>query len=399
MKHLEPAAPFRKAFIYNNHNYSILQLVIETLAGPFITFVKHNLLDPLGMSSTYFNLYEAKASGRCTEAFWPVAGSKPAACLHWYNESNDGTYCAASMGLVMSSVDMVSGWNWRFGGLLYMLMTKKGKWMQELLCPQIIPKYLIDKCSKPIITTGHQFKFPECKDQAYGMAQVSQTYQCQPMVYHQGAHPGQYSSKYRMPESDLVISLMINCADEDFKFSQTVVFRVLDQILGLETIDWEGRLLASSYNTPDVPKYPLLLPQPQEILNSKIATYHNSGYGSLQLQYVKPNNLTHMSILQCTPIPQHDFSHLLIVESCDHYLFTHILFVPLGPILFLWTAYFVTSTLHPVYCTSGQATITEKCLTMDKKWVPYYVPKEICILGEGCTSIPYMEVHYQRVDI
>lgn len=61
---VQPTAPYRKRFQYQNTMYALAGELIARVSGqPWDTFVAENLWQPLGMNTTYSNLAAAKADG------------------------------------------------------------------------------------------------------------------------------------------------------------------------------------------------------------------------------------------------------------------------------------------------------------------------------------------------
>jgi CubicO group peptidase (beta-lactamase class C family) len=70
MKHLRPSAEFRDIWQYNNCMYTLLGYLPELLLPskkPLARYVKELIFEPLGMTSTTYSYWHAKASGNLAD--------------------------------------------------------------------------------------------------------------------------------------------------------------------------------------------------------------------------------------------------------------------------------------------------------------------------------------------
>lgn len=108
---------------------------------------------------------------------------------------------------------------------------------------------------------------------------------------HGGDMPGFTTQITRLPALGIGFYVGINDDDVGQMLKGTIVYRILDAVLGLDPIDWEERLVtsrlrkAASYTPiPDKPR-----PAPQT--ESLVGNYSDKGYGSLELMtFEKPSS-------------------------------------------------------------------------------------------------------------
>lgn len=146
---------------------------------------------------------------------------------------------------------------------------------------QTTPRSLVDK-----LNLGHVIfdrpAFPELGPRLYGLAQWQTTYRGVDIVSHGGSIHGQLSLIIRIPSRKIGFWLATNDQDFGIAFNTVVGNRVLDNLLGLEPIDWESRMFEPMLEPkiqPEIP--PARRPPPSNMIHG---TYFNLGYGSLNLR-------------------------------------------------------------------------------------------------------------------
>lgn len=82
---------------------------------------------------------------------------------------------------------------------------------------------------------------PEMSVPYYGMAQWIYTYRGHEIVEHVGAIIGHKSTVIRVPDSMIGIAIMNNDEQLGGKYYETIKLMILDELLGLEPIDWRER--------------------------------------------------------------------------------------------------------------------------------------------------------------
>lgn len=103
------------------------------------------------------------------------------------------------------------------------------------------------------------------------------------MKRHGGDVPGFSTQVTRLPALGVGFYVGINDDDVGALVKSTIVYRLLDAILGVEPIDWEERLVTTKLRqglsfTPR-PEHPRVAPK----ITSMLGQYINKGYGSLEL--------------------------------------------------------------------------------------------------------------------
>jgi hypothetical protein len=102
------------------------------------------------------------------------------------------------------------------------------------------------------------------------------------MFSHIGDVPGHMTHIARLPALGIGIFLGFN-DDGGHLVHTSIMYRLLDDLLGLETIDWEERLITAPIKAPSHVPIPFN-PRPTPAIASLAGTYFDKGYGSLQIQ-------------------------------------------------------------------------------------------------------------------
>lgn len=104
------------------------------------------------------------------------------------------------------------------------------------------------------------------------------------MGRHRGILPGAGSSIVRAPALGIGIVLAINEVEIGEAVIDPIIYRVLDDMLGLDPIDWEDRLVTG----PMKSKPPLTVKPPSDLRSAPrsediIGSYFDPGYGHLNI--------------------------------------------------------------------------------------------------------------------
>ncbi|KAF8888605.1 beta-lactamase/transpeptidase-like protein [Infundibulicybe gibba] len=112
IKHLKPSAGFRETWQYNNNMYSFLSNLPSLLipGTNFIQYVKENIFEPLGMSSTTYStsLAEGMARQGVNMSEDIFGGGIPRALPFWFQEDGTlGNFTLGAGGVIMNAIDAV----------------------------------------------------------------------------------------------------------------------------------------------------------------------------------------------------------------------------------------------------------------------------------------------------
>ncbi|WVQ81202.1 hypothetical protein IAT38_003324 [Cryptococcus sp. DSM 104549] len=351
MRYLKPSAELRQAWQYNNLHYVTLSHIIPTLTNiSFDAYVRANIFEPIGLTSTRLNATAALESGHRSDGFLRVGRNLTACNVEWKAKGEVGKECLGEAGSI--------GW-WTDGDSLFeagpggVTTSAKdmAKWVKELLHPQILPADLIAKTTTTITIPSGKPDYPEQGITTYGLGQWAYTYRGYTIHGHTGSVPGQRSIMIRVP--DLGFGFMCATNDDDFGSALVAIVanEVLDELLGLEKIDWEGRMMGKEF---ELPVYPAVPDRPRTIPKGVEGTYQNAGYGGLELVKVKPPGKLatdallapiHALTAQTASVPL-NLTGPIFVAQINKTFVSHLIFTHFDGPLFNWTAVYVVDKLE-----------------------------------------------------
>jgi hypothetical protein len=106
---------------------------------------------------------------------------------------------------------------------------------------QIIPSWIFQDAIKPQVSIVPQPEDPEITKAFYGLAQMTSTYRVHKIIYHPGGMPGQRSAIIRLPDEMVGVAIMCNDDDLGDMFNEVAKWRIIDDLLGLDPVDFKTR--------------------------------------------------------------------------------------------------------------------------------------------------------------
>jgi CubicO group peptidase (beta-lactamase class C family) len=170
-----------KDYLYTSFDWVMVSLAMEEISGiPFSEYVKKEVLDPLGMHSTYVEYPQASKSNKATPYTRRRSGFRLAIPV-------DNQYKLAGGGYLSTSEDLA-------------------KLGQASLDNTLIPAEIMTQFLTP--------QRPNGRSTYYGLGwQVSEDAKGRPFIGHVGNGIGGYSNFFIYPQEEVVIALLINCTD------------------------------------------------------------------------------------------------------------------------------------------------------------------------------------------
>jgi len=230
LRYLEPAAPIRTTFLYNNLMYTAAGQVVEELSGlTWETFVQRRIFDALGMSRSTLTIEDN------------LKGPEPAVP---YSERRDSTelyrqpyYTAevaiAPAGAINSSVQDLSRWVIALlnGGVV------DGK--------PVIPNAVIKETMAPSLAMPNAALesrgWGENLNQVYGMGRWVSSYRGHLLALHGGDLPGFHSQISIMPNDGIGVIVLV-VGDHVAPFYNGLTYHIYERLLGLPLTPWSERL-------------------------------------------------------------------------------------------------------------------------------------------------------------
>ncbi len=234
LRNLKPSSEFRHAWQYNNMMYTTASYLPELFVNMSYTdYVQNHILDPLRMTSTFYDVKKARETGRLADGFYcdeldmtgcyekmvpkltnategqnveidPRCLGKQAA-VGWWLQPGEEAGIAGAGGVISR---WVANCCRQLSGLILLLRltaqttwsalypyttrfslidfhTTQAKWLQMLLTTgkaphnntlEVIPPSLIEACTAGISVVTPLPKYPENSMTTYGMAQMRYSY-------------------------------------------------------------------------------------------------------------------------------------------------------------------------------------------------------------------------------
>ncbi|KAJ7155199.1 beta-lactamase/transpeptidase-like protein [Mycena filopes] len=262
LQHLRPSTGFREQTQYNNHMYTVLSYLPTLLLNTtFEQYVRDNILAPLGMDSTTYFYADAVKTGRLADSF--------------LREGANLTEDPFALGTPLTRPQAI----W-----LQMLLTE-GKNRSN---KTVIPAEVIRKVATGVSVYTPVAAFPELSPVVYGGAQMRGTYRgyCLPRLNESIPYVGFKAQVTRFPSKDLAIAVLSNEEDWGNKIMEAVKYRIVDEVLGLEPVDWTSRCvlyrtqIANSIPAPFLAR-PKDAPAPAVPYTALAGAYSHAAYGTL----------------------------------------------------------------------------------------------------------------------
>ncbi|KAJ7136758.1 beta-lactamase/transpeptidase-like protein [Mycena epipterygia] len=257
LRYLRPSTGFREHTQYNNLMYT------------------DNIFAPLDMHRTTYFYADAVKIGRLLSSILredanltedPFALGTVRALPFW-DQSKKGHMASGDGGVISSAHDIVGSLCYLLQVTPHLLMSgfAKAIWLQMLLREgknqanePVIPPEVIRKVAIGVTVYTPVAAYPELSPVVYGGGQMRGTYRGfdtltqsieswhplilrTEMIEHSGATPGFFSRITRFPSENLGIAVLSNDESLGAAIMDSVKYRIVDEILQLEVIDWPTR--------------------------------------------------------------------------------------------------------------------------------------------------------------
>lgn len=219
-EHLAPSAGFRTTWQYNNFGYVLLDHMIELTSGQsWEAAVYDRLLQPLGMDGTTFSVAAMQATDDFAKAY---AMSEDG----WQSIPLSELGAAAAAGAINSNANDLGQW------LLFQL--NNGRLGSE----QLVSATGMERMHSPhIVIPGGDY--PEVTFTGYGIGWMVDSYRGHYRVHHGGNTIGFSADVAFLPEEGIGVAVVSNSLFTPLP--GIITNSVLDMMLGLDPIDWNGR--------------------------------------------------------------------------------------------------------------------------------------------------------------
>jgi CubicO group peptidase (beta-lactamase class C family) len=255
LRFLEPSGPPRTQWRYNSLMFVVAGRIVEKVSGEsWESFVTSRLLVPLDMPRT---LLAAEA----------MEADADHASPHAIRQGRvrripmlKGLSAIAPAGAVHTSVRDLASWL-TFHATRSPALVGESMW-RDLHRPQVeMPE------------SDH----PEVRHRSYALGWIHQSYRGHPLVAHNGAIDGFVVHLGFLPETGQALIVLMN-RDLATEALMAVAYSAYDRLLGLEPLDWEGRLEETPAAPPAGEQTALDFP-----IDDLVGTYAHPAYGPLTI--------------------------------------------------------------------------------------------------------------------
>lgn len=224
MRYLQPSAPLRQVWQYNNNAYTTAGFIVGQLAGSdWETALRERLLDPLGMKRTTLGPHAAEATGDAAVPYDDRTGSNVAVPL-----IGDGSVGAA--GGIWSNAEEMARWV-----------------LARLEVPLADGSVLLSREALRELHTPAMVKPPTPLDLpglhslGYAMAADIVSYRGHRLVHHGGNLHGFCSNVYLAPDAGHAVVVLANANASGIRTA--IPLAIFDALLGRDEQPWGERVL------------------------------------------------------------------------------------------------------------------------------------------------------------
>lgn len=271
LKYLEPNADFRSRFQYQNLMYLAAGFLVGQMAGDtWESVVRQSILEPLAMEHTNFSVdvtvtTENFASPHAEEKGKPV--KMPFRNIDAMGPAGSINSCA---------IDMA---NW--------MLLNLGNGI--LAGHRVVSPATLAELHSPHTTTGIPDQYPERVGAGYGIGWFVESYRGHRRLYHDGTIDGFSAMVSLLPDDGLGVVVLTN--KEMSPLPQAANLLAMDLMLGLDPVDWHGRLRIASERATTIQANSKTDPprvkgtKRSHDLREYAAEYQNKGYGVLTIAH------------------------------------------------------------------------------------------------------------------
>lgn len=232
LRYLEPAAPLRTTFLYNNLMYAGAGYIVQLLSGkPWESFVRDSILTPLGMTSTVFTIDDMLKSPDHGVAYDERRDSTVLYEIPYYRAQTG----IAPAGAIISNIQDISKW--------LIAQMHDGVFNGKRVLPAgVLKQTLAPSIAMP--NTGLEERgYGELLNAAYGMGRWTASYRGHLLAYHGGDINGFHSQISMMPYDSIGVIVFV-IGDHAAPLYNVISYNVYERLLGLSLTPWSERLNA-----------------------------------------------------------------------------------------------------------------------------------------------------------
>ena len=256
LRFLEPSGPPRARWRYNSLMFVVACRIVEDVSGEsWERFVQARILSPLGMRRTVLS---AEAMETDSDHAVPYA-------------LRNGTVQKIPMLRRLSAIAPAGGVQTSVNDL--------ARWLtfHATRSPALLGESMWRELHRPQAEMPAPAE-PEVEHPYYALGWIHESYRGHPLVVHNGAIDGFTVHLGFLPETGQGLILLMN-RDLAAPALMAMAYGAYDRLLGLEPIDWEGRLKETPEPPQNAPAIALDFP-----IETVVGKYEHPAYGRLTVQ-------------------------------------------------------------------------------------------------------------------
>src|SRR5882724_3931030 len=229
VRYMEPTAPPRTIFLYNNMMYAAAGYLIELQSGKtWEEFVRERIFGPLDMGSSTFSVPDM-----VKQPDFGVGYTEKRDTFELYNTPYyEDTSAMAPAGAIISNLHEISHW-------LIALMND-GTYGGKQALPPAVLKATLDPAIAMPNAAGEARGYWEMLNAAYGMGRWTGSYRGHLLAYHGGDLPGFHSQISFMPNDHIGVIVFV-IGDHCASLYNTISYNVYERLLGMSQTPWSER--------------------------------------------------------------------------------------------------------------------------------------------------------------
>jgi CubicO group peptidase (beta-lactamase class C family) len=271
---LEPSAPLRSKWQYNNIMFTLSGLSVEKVSGrSWESFVESRIFAPLTMARSTFSPDKVMADSNHAVGTEVRAGKTVNLSLY------RGNPLVNPAGGVYTNANDLSHWlRVQLGGGVF-----QGR--------QVIQPATLAQMHATQMVTGATPDHPEVVPTGYGLGWFTEIYRGRSVVQHGGNLPGSSTLITLVPGSKLGITVLVNQTGSELPRALTRT--ILDRFLGGVPVDWTGDALkrkkageandATGRGNKEATR--VKNTQPAHALNQYAGAYRDPAYGEIKVSF------------------------------------------------------------------------------------------------------------------
>ena len=231
LRYLEPSAPIRQSFLYNNLMYAAVGYLLELRTGKtWEALVQDRILDPLGMTSTVFTVADMRKEADRVVLFNEKRDGLELFEIPYYEDQEAVGPCGA----LISNIRDLARW-------ISALMNEGRYGGKPVLPPVVLKETLVPAIAIPNIQAESQ-GFREILSPTYGMGRSMAAYRGHLYTSHGGALSGIHSQISFLPGENIGVIVFV-IGDHCAPLANAVTYNIYERWLGLDETPWSARSL------------------------------------------------------------------------------------------------------------------------------------------------------------